>query len=379
MSTSRDLTSVEEELSDEQVLADIRASLEAPSIPSSIDTRALVLGALERYWADREKGVIDQKGELVDDIAMSFRLASRKLAELQGASFLETALFIVPLVAAALIPFLFPSVLTFVSKVFRDGKSVQILWFSSALLLCLLAFVRQWTRGKLAGAGRSALTYSAPALSGVLLATSWIAATGLQRHQREELSHQREELRHQNERFEVMSLKMAEDPLLKLSLAKIESGNFEKTPDVSQTIPLSDKRTLQLKPKDISPERLVYRAQVEGLPAPIEIKINKHSGAISLVKEDGTPETTSKFYVGKVEKVTDDNLTFTVKNEQGVEESLTFALSSMLVKKPAQGQKVFVAVDSKNNVVTEVVEVGTSQKTLAENTNTNQERPAPGP
>lgn len=378
MSTSRDLTSVEEELSDEQVLTDIRASLEAPGIPSSIDTRALVLGALEQYWADREKGAIDQEGELVDDIAMSFRLASRKLAELQAASVLETALFIVPLVAAALISFLFPSVLTFASKVFRDGRSVQILWFSSALLLCLLAFVHRWAREKLAGVGRSSLIYLAPSLAGVLLATSWIAATGLQRHQREELSHQREVLRHQNEELEVLSLKAAEDPLLKLSLAKIESGSFEKTPDVSQTIRLSNKRTLQLTPKNISADHLVYQARVEGLPAPIEIKINKHSGAISLVKEDGTPETTSKFYVGKVEKVTDDKLTFTVKDEQGVEESLTVALSSMLIKKPAQGQKVFVAIDSKNNVATEVVEVGTSQ-TPAENANTNQGRTAPGP
>lgn len=364
MRTSEDLIRTEEELSQEQVLADIRRSLEAPRIPSDVDTQALALGALERYWDERAKGAIDERGKLVDDIALSFKLASRKLAALQGASILETALLIAPLLVAALFVVAFPRLQGVAAKVFHDERSVQLIWIFSAVLVFMLAFAGKWSLETLSRTGQRAWPYTTFSLAGLLLATSWLAPVGLQKHQELELK--------------ALKWSVAEDELQKFSRAKIESGSFENTPRETQTISMSNRRTLRLTPRKITPERLEYEAEGEGLPAPVEIKINKHSGALSMVGEDGEKETTSEFYVGTVDKVTDNELTFTVKDEQGKESSLTFALSA-LATKPTKGQKVFVAVDSKDKTAIDVVTVKADAKLPAENANKSQEHANPGP
>lgn len=386
MSTSRDLipTREEEELSDEQILADIRRSLESPKIPANIDTDALALGALEQYWADRAKGAIDEKGEWVDDIALSFRLASRKLAELQGATILENVLLIVPFLAVAVLFVFFPSLLDPVAKVFRDETAVRVVCVL-AVLLCLTAFASKRSRETWVRTGQKGLRYAMPALAGVLLATLWVAFVGLQRHQQQEelralaLRHEQEfKARTERQEQELKALWVAEDSILKFSLAKIESGSFENTSRETQTLPMSGKRPLRLTPSKISSDRLEYKAVAEGLPAPIEIKINKNSGALSVLKEDGRSETTSEFFVGTVAQVTDNKLTLTIKDEQGKEKSLTVALNSM-VTKPTPGQKIFVAVNSKNNTATEVVEFKADRKLPTENQNNAPEHSAPGP
>jgi hypothetical protein len=117
--------------------------------------------------------------------------------------------------------------------------------------------------------------------------------------------------------------------------------------------------------KVINKDRLVYRAEGEGLPSPIEVRIDKNSGELSLMKEDGTEKTT-EFFVGRVEAISDNKLTLRVKDDKGNESSLSIAINS-LVFKPTEGQRVFVTVDSASKTATDIERVADdAQKTPPE-------------
>ena len=102
----------------------------------------------------------------------------------------------------------------------------------------------------------------------------------------------------------------------------------------------------------VSSDSVVYQATSDALAAPLQIKLDKNSGEISILKDGGAEETT-KFYVGTVEAITENEFTLKV---QGEEQRVTISLSGSTYR-PVKGQKVFVATDPTTNTATKIDDV----------------------
>jgi len=355
----------EQELSDERVLSDIRQSIRAreeSGIPADIDIRALAVLGVEQFWAERDKlaGIGDEadspasmpnpvdahmarslQPSMGDDILLSFQLASRKLAALQDRAFAEKVLPALPIIAILVVLLFFPSFPRASAKLFQNVNFAQVIGLCAVLLGCLLGFLSQRQREQWVQAGGRGLRYFAGITSGVMLGVALVIIVGLQRD---------------NVARDIQTQEIVSTQLLDVARTTIETGRFEEGPEQPQIITLDNKKTVRVSSRKSDQGKLVYRAEGEGLPSPIEVKIDKNSGELSLLNEGGDAEKKAEFFVGKVEEVSDNKLTLSIKDEKGTVKSLSFAINS-LVLKPSRGQRVFVTVDVASNTATGIEKV----------------------
>jgi len=377
MSTSsQDLTDKEEqELSDERVLNDIRRSLkarEASEIGMDIDVRALAIQGVEKYWLERDilAGIVTDEEAVAgrvpadatamlkmraslsmgDDIAMSFRLASRKLADLQNRFVAEKALLMLPVIVVGLVLLIFPSFPNTDARLFKNDKLAQSIGLCAVLLACLLGLITQRQREYWMQEWRTRLRYLMGFFAGIMFASALLIIVGLQRVTAEKAFQQ----------------EIGSAGVLDRARDKIEAGRFDDTPQQQpEIITLANKKTVKMRVKEIKQDGVVYWAEGEGLPSPVEIQINKNSGEMSLVKEDGNKEKTAEFFVGNIATISENKLELKVKDEQG-NDSIKSVSRNSLKFDPIQGERVFVTIDPVSQTATGIEKVA-------------KEAPAPSP
>jgi len=354
MNTSTNLTSAQEEaLNDEQLLDDIRRTVKAVTIPKELDFRALAVQATDQYWSDREKGLINREGERVNDIAIAYRAAQRRMVDPLKETLVEAAFALIPSVIIIIVLWLLPV---------QFGRNRYVIF--GYLLLALTGLVASLLIAKrIVQAYRgieerpSYIEYTIGALAGGLLAAALSGSLSLQ----EKIVN-----RQAHEELKTASLELAQNRMLDLSRVtmeqKLNTGELNGIPQPSQPLEPNNKRNLRITSDKISRDKLVYRAESEELPAPLEVKIDKNTGAISLLK-DGMVEERAKFFVGTVEEVSISSHTFTLKvsGEQGVEKILALSYSPS-VSQPIQGQSVFVVTDPDVKEATAISGLNKGQK-----------------
>ena len=346
-------------MSDERVLHDILRSLkarESSDILTDNEVRSLAVQGVEQYWLERDAlagqrvrkpiPLLEQL-EMGDDIALSFQLANQKLADLQERFITEKVLLVLPCILVGLVLLLFPSFPNTNARLFQNDKLAQLIGLSTVLLGSILGIVAQWKREHWMYEWRRGLRYFMGLFAGALFATSMVIIVGLQRE-------------HTSKALQLtaaaLQQSMGESEILDVARNKIEEGKFENSSGETQILTLNNQKTVKMIPREINRDRLVYRAEGEGLPSPIEIQIDKTSGELSLLKEGGDKEKTAEFFVGEVDEITKDKLTLKITDEKGNKRSLSFALNS-LMSYPSKGQRVFVAVDPASNTATEIEKV----------------------
>lgn len=357
------LTHTEEELSEEQILTDIQRRIQAATLPQEFDARALAVRAVKQYWADRERGVIDRQGRPLDDIIIANRAAIRRIREYEGGGQLTNFLAVaLPPLVAIVVLVLSPSILNAGAWLFRQDSAVKI----SALLLLLgivgLGALDSRLKEKWLDEGKLYQHHMVGLLVGGLFAATVTLAIGQQTEQGKrraaeaQAARQRaeEELRNVEEEFRTFSSKAARQEIIALSRDKlqeqIKTGSFnESSSPAETTLPVTQ---IKMTRKNISKNNVVYVAEGEPLPEPVEIMLNKESGHL---KTEGSSEEKLRFYAAVVKDTSGNALTLSVKDEDGKETSLTWAPNDLKFH-PKPGQRVFVVVDAKTNKATEVTE-----------------------
>lgn len=363
MNTHRNaLTPTEEELSDEQVLADIQRRMRAATIPQEFDARALAARAVGQYWADRERGVINREGRPVSDILLANRMALRRLRdEEHGGEMMNVLAVALPPLAAIVILLLFPSLLNTGAALFRQPGFVKGGVLLLLLLVVVIAVADLKLRDKWLEEGHPSKHNIMGLLVGGLLAATVSLTVGHQtenareRASQEQAARQRaeEEKQRTEEAYRTFSSKVARQEIIELSRDKMQEqleGSLNKNSNPVETLPVGDKK-IKVTRRNDSSNNVVYRAEGEPLPEPVEIMLNKESGRL---KTEGSSEEKLRFYAAVVKDTSGNVLTLSIKDQDGRQTELTW--TKPLTFQPDKGQILFVVVDSKTNEPTEVTE-----------------------
>jgi hypothetical protein len=89
---------------------------------------------------------------------------------------------------------------------------------------------------------------------------------------------------------------------------------------------------------------VIYRAEGGTLPAPMEAKIYRNEGVISIMRGD-EPEVKTRFFVGIVGQVSKDTLTLLMSCANGTTTAINLSMNGE-VNMPFVGQRVFAATES---------------------------------
>jgi hypothetical protein len=352
MSThSPNLTTNKDEENIERILDDLRRNTRTDvAAAGEINPRAIAAQAVKKYWADREQGIIDREGDPIDDNeGMLHRLARRRMISPQQ-EFAAAALFTLgPLLLIIIVMWFSPSLL----KVNKETLYSDKIIIAIAALLALLSLLvssfalranRREPDGLRLGTGASphSMVYLTVGFAGASLIALFLGYA----LQKEEAS-----LRAEKETTQTL----AQERLIDITRSKIEqleSPDFDNSsPPPEETVQLSNKKSMKIVSKPVvrGKKELKYEVSSEELAAPLQIRIDKNSGEMSVLR-DGKPEATTIFYVGVVESASDSSLNLKVEGREG---SISLPLSN-LVPKPSPGQKVFVAFDLKSKSTTDI-------------------------
>ncbi|HEX8720967.1 MAG TPA: hypothetical protein VF736_10085 [Pyrinomonadaceae bacterium] len=369
MSTHEDsLTHTEEaELTDEQILSDMQRRMRAATLEREFDARSLAVRVSELYSAGRERGVIDERGYVLDDILLANLASIHRLRDDEGSEAVNFFVIALPVVGVIITLLLFPSLLNMSGGLFqRTGLVVGVIMTLLAGVVAVALFdskcrERWLEEGKLFRHHQMAL------LVGVMIAGIVTVMLGHQTEKAGELAAREREARHRAEEARLR----AEDELKSVSLnskrarsiiaherlfdfsrevmqEQQKTGSFEKASH-PETLPVGDKK-IKVTQQNVSRDEVKYRAEGEPLPKPVEITMNKESGR---VLEEG--KETGRFYAAVVKDNSGGTLRLSVRNGDGSENSLTWPTESLGFQ-PIVGQKLFVVVDPKTNRPVDVTE-----------------------
>lgn len=365
----------EEELSDERVLANIQRRMRAATIPQEFDARALAARAVEQYWADRERGVMDREGRPLDDILLANRVALRRLRGDDGSDALNLLAIVLPLTVAVVILLLYPSLLAAVARLSQQpGLIIAVIALLLAVIVTL-GFAEARLKQKWLEEGKPSRRGPIWLSVGGLFALTVTLAMGLDNARVQRLAAEERAARiraEEDKRLAEEAKRRAEEDLaaaaqqgiIQFSHEKMrefeKSGSLTEAPGQVQTIPVGKKKIQVTQKKDSSSrgDAVVYRAEGEPLPEPVEIKLNKESG---LLKVEGSSEESLRFYAAVVKSTSGDTLTLSVKDENGVETELSWNRGTLTFQ-PTVGQRLFVVVDPKTRKPVEVTQFQPSVK-----------------
>jgi len=351
-------TEEEEELSDERILANIERRMRAPKLPPGFDARALAVRAAEQYWADRAEGIIDREGRPIDDIILANRVALRRLRDDEdGSQAMNLLAFALPLTAAIVVLLRYPSFLN--GPLFQQSNLIVTFIVVLLAAIVLVVIAEPKLKQKWLEAGKSSRPQWLWLLTGGLLALTMTLGMGFQNGKVQRLAAKdRADRQRAEERLKSLTEEVSNQGILQFSHKKMweieKTGGIKETPDLVETIPVGSKKINFIRKKDANSHAnaVVWRAEGEPLPEPLELSLNKESGRIKI---EGSSEETLRFYAAVVKEALNDKLTLIVKDENGHDKELPWNTKGLPFQ-PVVGQRLFVVVDPKTNMPTEVTQ-----------------------
>jgi hypothetical protein len=292
-------------------------------------------------------------------------MALRRLRDEDSGEVTNTLAVVLPPVVAVIVLLVFPSIPTLGGRLFRqDGLVTAVIVILLAAIVVLGVVASKLEERWLVGGNRF-LRHAMAFLVGGLLACSVILGNGLRLERVQQLAaeeraakqHAEEDKQRAENNLKSFSADVARQQMLQFSHEKMQelekNGSLKGTSQSVETIPVGNKH-IQVTRKNAhqNASEVVYRAEGEPLPEPVEIMLNKETGQL---KVEGSSENPLRFYAAVVKKSSGDTITLSIKDEHGNESDLSWALNALSFQ-PTIGQRLFVVVDPKTSKPVEVTQ-----------------------
>ena len=341
-------------LDDEQLLADIKRTIEQTSVPEPVDFGAIAVRAVNDYWDERERGLIDKDGNPTDASPVWHQLALRRLPSPN------------PKYSTQLLVMLGPPLIVLLYIWLSSNRWLgSTNWYLriagllcvSALLVATRAFMSNYReRGPLQSIGTSLF-------GGMMAAAFLLGGTGygerVARHNSNQTLYKTTTaMLHAKRRMLDVSKIMLDN-----SLAQSSTPKGREKPILPYNIELPNKTIMKVSTEAGSNEEtIIYRGQPEGVPGSVVATINVKSGSGTLIAkmDNGDDVGSVSFFLGVLlnEAVHNDE-SLNVENLR-TGDKLSLRLKDDFVGEVELGEHnyVFVVTDPTSTEVTEVQSLG---------------------